>query len=415
MISQDITNISNIEFQLPISFKKIVKAYKSGDFLIGSQGGSSSGKTYNWLLLFIIKFCYDTSTKGELLTIATDTFPNLRHGAIKDFKELREKYGFDFEYHKTNNVATFPLGGTIEFRALDTFIKGKGARRDYLFLNEANRMEYETAYQMIMRTKKRVVLDFNPDIAFWYHTKFLNKLDSELSVYHFITTYKDLGNLCPKASRIAIEDRKYDLDIENKPLLDKAGKPIISTWYKVYGLGEIGEIEGLVYENVHTYRDVSEFPNEECTDVIGLDFGWTAQSAAVRLRIFPKSKKIYCQELFYEVYLSNEQIANRLRENNGEEYPVIADSADPKAIYQIKQLGINIHGAKKDKIENDLRLFGGYTFYYHKDSVNLRAEQLAYKFEEDKTTGDLLPTPRKTANHLLDAKRYGASIMLRRL
>jgi len=150
------------------------------------QGGTSAGKTFGILPILIDKAC-----KNELLEISvvSESVPHLRRGALKDFEKIMRSTNrwIDAHFNKSLLKYTFSNGSFIEFFSVDQPDKLRGARRNILYINECNNVNFEAYQQLSIRTSHEVWLDFNPTHEFWAHTELLQDKDSE----HLIVTYKD--------------------------------------------------------------------------------------------------------------------------------------------------------------------------------------------------------------------------------
>lgn len=220
------------------------------------QGGTSAGKTIAILLLLID---YATRNPNKLITVASVNHPHLRRGALRDFKNILTDNNYwdyyEINYNKSESTFTFFNGSMIEFVALDEG-KARGSRRDVLFLNEANLVSHEVFDQLEVRTRDFSLLDYNPTAEFWAHTEVITKDNADF----IICTYKDNEALEDSIVQ-SIESRK-----ENK------------NWWRVYGEGQIGELEGLVYSG---WQAIDNIPETAELLGYGLDFGFTNDPTAI--------------------------------------------------------------------------------------------------------------------------------------
>lgn len=351
------------------------------------SGGTSASKTIS-ILIWLID--YAQVAKNEVITVVAESVPHLRLGAIRDFKNIMLSHGYWKEDRWTEsapNIYTFESGSIIEFISFDKFGKAHGPRRDVLFLNEANNIPYDIADQLITRTRKLVWMDWNPTDEFWFYTEMLpNRTDID-----FITlTYLD-NEALDATSKAEIESHRHNL-----------------RWWKVYGLGQLGEIEGRIYTN---WKIIDEVPHEARLERHGLDFGYTNDPTGVVGVYYYNGGYIWDEEVFQKGLL-NKHIADALK--NFKPALVVADSAEPKSIEEIRQYGINIVGAKKHKQQyGDNRSYLKWSIGIVQDqqisitkrSVNLIKEYRNYLWQTDKD-GRILNEPEKGFDHLLDAGRY---------
>lgn len=362
-----------------------VTSYNSPDRIVVEQGGTSSGKTWRTLqVLFSIAY----KDPGCLISVVSESLPHLKRGAMRDFINLLLMYGVYSEkmHNKTDN--SFILGRSkVEFFGADQPDKLRGARRDYLFINECNNVQRSAFDQLEVRTKKKIWLDFNPVQEFWVH-EYILPMDG---VTFIKSTFRDNPFLDKEIIK-AIERRK-----ETDP-----------EWYRVFGMGEVGNIEGLIYSN---WDIVNEVPTDLKWTVWGLDFGYSNDETAL-VRISLNKGEIYLEEYIYETGLTANDIVKRLEDlgvPKNEE--IFADSADPATIEVIRRKGWFIKGAKKEGknyIVSTINVVKQYKLHVTKNSVNLIKELRNYKWL---VKGDeLQPKPIDNYNHILDAVRYGVSM-----
>ena len=207
------------------------------------QGGTSAGKTFGIIPILIDKAC-----KTELLeiSIVSESVPHLRRGALKDFEKIMRSTNrwIDGHFNKSLLKYTFANGSFIEFFSVDQPDKLRGARRNILYINECNNVNFEAYQQLSIRTSHEVWLDFNPTHEFWAHTELLNDKDSE----HLIITYKDNEAL---SDSIVAEIEKAEVKAKTSSYW--------SNWWKVYGLGQIGSLEGVIFNN---WKQIDSIPEE---------------------------------------------------------------------------------------------------------------------------------------------------------
>lgn len=348
------------------------------------QGGSSASKTYSILQKLILQA--QRSPEPKLISIVTDTHPNVEKGAFRDFVSIADPDGIP--YTSTKNPLQAKIGNwQFEFFGLDDERKARGGRRDILFINEANRVKWETARQLIMRTRDTVYIDYNPDAEFWVHERYLNKPDASMVV----VTYKD-NEACPQSAIDEIESYREDVE-----------------WYKVYGLGQIGNLyAGKIFRN----WEIADFP-ENGKHWYGLDFGFSNDPTAI-IRVWierGEKMKIYADEICYQKGLTNSDIANYIKSMGYGGEPVICDSAEPKSIYELKQYGINAHAADKrpGSVNAGIDFLRRADVYVTCRSENIIRENKLYRWKTDKE-GLFINQPIDAFNHAIDATRYACSL-----
>lgn len=343
-------------------------------------GGTSAGKTIGILEVLIDASQRDTSP--TLTSIVAESFPHLRRGAMRDFLSIMKEQGYykDARWDITNSVYTFETGSQIEFFSVDQPQKVRGARRDRLFINEANNIAFSAFEELEVRTKQYIFLDWNPTNEFWYYTDVKGKREDtdELTL-----TYKD-NEALDKAIVDSIESRR-----------ERKG------WFDVYGLGKLGEVEGRIFT---AWAIVDDIPHEARLERYGLDFGYTNDPSAI-VAIYYYNGGYLLDEITYQKGLSNKQIADIL--SNQKKALTIADSAEPKSIDEIKAFGINIQPTLKgkDSVRNGIQLVQDQQISVTKRSTNVIKEYRNYLWETDKD-GRVLNEPEHTWSHSMDAIRY---------
>ncbi len=356
------------------------------------QGGTASSKTYSILIILIDKAQRDE--KPTLTSVVSESFPHLKRGAIKDFLDIMVGLNLFKEerWNKTDYVYTFETGSKIEFFSADQPGKVRGPRRDRLFINEANNIPFEAFEQLEVRTKEFIFIDYNPVAEFWVNEEIFGKRDD---YEHIILTYKDNEALDENIVR-SIEARK---DRQN--------------WWRVYGLGEFGELEGKIYTG---WQFIDEIPNEARLERRGLDFGYSIDPTALIDVYYYNGGYIFDEQL-YQTHMSNRQIADFILDLPHPETLVIADSSEPKSIDELYSYGVNIRAAEKgqDSIRQGIQFIQDLPISVTKRSVNLIKEYRNYVWARDKLGKIITPNvPEDVLNHALDAARYAMSSLQRR-
>jgi len=344
-------------------------------------GGTSASKTIS-ILVWLID--YGQTTKNEILTVVAESFPHLQLGAIRDFRTIMVAQGYwdDARWNDSKHEYTFENGTKLEFISFDKFGKAHGPRRDVLFINEANNIPYNIADQLITRTRKIVWLDWNPTTEFWFYTEMLNKRQD----IDFITlTYLDNEAL----------DNNTKLEIE----AHKANK----SWWTVYGLGQLGEVEGLIYKG---WQVIDEIPHEARITRTGLDFGYTNDESAI-VDVYYLNGGYILDEILYRKGMTNKQLVDTLQYKE-QQALVIADSAEPKSIDELKAYGINIMPAKKGpgSVERGIDYVRSQRISVTRRSANILKEYRNYLFLVDKDGKITNEEDPACKNHSMSAIRY---------
>ena len=347
------------------------------------QGGTSASKTYSILAVLINKAIKEPNLE---ISVVAESIPHLRRGSLKDFiKILKWTNRFDDkQFNKSLLNYQFKNGSIFEFFSADDSSKLRGARRDILYINECNNVNFESYNELSIRTKKEVYLDFNPANEFWVHTELKDETDSDF----LILTYKDNEAL----------DERIVKEIEKNR--DKAlTSAYWANWWRVYGLGEIGMLEGVVFSN---WKIIDTIPTEAKLIGIGLDFGYTNDPTAI-IEIYNYNGQRIVNELKYQTGMLNSDIAKELPKN----VVIYADSSEPKSIDEIRRYGITIKGVTKgkDSINYGIDIMQQQNYLVTSQSTNLIKELRAYCWDQDKT-GKQLNKPQGKQDHGIDALRY---------
>lgn len=343
-------------------------------------GGTSAGKTIGIIQELI--HLAQTDKHATLTSVTSESFPHLKRGAMRDFLDIMETHQYfkPNSWNKSDFTYTFETGSKIEFFSLDQPHKVRGPRRDRLFINEANNNLFETFEQLEVRTKDTIWLDWNPTTEFWYYEHIQNRDDCE----ELTLTYKD-NEALDKAIVDTIERRK---DREQ--------------WWRVYGLGLLGEVEGRVYKG---WQLIDEIPHEARLEGYGLDFGYYPDPAAI-VAVYYYNGGYLLDEIAYTTNLDNPTLAKMLL--NLPRGLVVADSAEPKSIVELRNFGLNVLGAEKgpESVRYGVKTLQNLKISVTKRSLNLIKEYRNYVNAVDKQTGIFIMGKYDGEDHALDAARY---------
>ena len=305
---------------------------------------------------------------------------------MRDFLMIMEQHGYYVpnRWNKTDYTYTFETGSKLEFFSVDQPNKVKGPRRDRLFGNEINNWSngLETFEQLEVRTKEFIYIDWNPTNEFWFYDEILGKRND---VDHIILTYLD-NEALDKNIVASIEGRK-----------NRAG------WWRVYGLGQLGEVEGKIYKD---WEIIDEVPHHARLERFGIDFGYSNDPTAI-VAIYYYQGGYIVDELAFKLKMLNSHIADVIIAQEREGILVVADSAEPKSIAEIKLKGINIIGAEKgaDSVRNGIALVQDQRISMTKRSVNVIKAYRNYLWDTDKA-GTILNVPNHEFSDAMDALRY---------
>ena len=360
------------------------KNYNAIKRFVVNIAGSSSTKTYSIRHLLIVKAL--SSDQPLLISIVRKSFPSLRLSVMRDFFDILKSLDlYDESAYNATEKAYQLNKSTIEFFSIDDAQKRRGTKRNVLYINEANELSSEDFFQLQVRTTDQIFLDFNPSEYFWYNEELENREDVEV----IRSTYKDNPYLndaqVKEIERLQFTDAQY---------------------YQIYALGQFAGDVDLVYQ----HSIVDDIPVDTAKLIgLGMDFGFTNDPTTL-VEVWKEGEKIYLNEILYDQNLTNSDIASKMREAGVDRYvEVIADSAEPKSIEEIRRMGFNIKPAMKgpDSINNGIDILKRHQLLVTKDSTNLIHEFRRYKWITDKD-GNKLNKPIDTFNHALDAVRYVA-------
>jgi len=375
--------IANFTFQDTKSTQKIFSLKKR---IRAVTGGTSASKTIS-ILVWIIDYAQLKKNANKVVTIVSESYPHLAGGAIRDFENIMKDRGYwnDSLWNSTKHVYVFETGCKVEFLSVDTYGKAHGPRRDVLFINECNNLSYLIVDQLIARTNEIIWLDWNPITEFWFYTDLYPNRKEKID---FITlTYLDNDAL----NQTMIEE------IESH----KSNK----AWWTVYGLGQLGQLEGRIYTD---WNIIDAIPENARLVRYGLDFGYSIDPTVI-IAIYYFQGTFILDEVTYQKGLSNRSIADILL--NKPRAMVCADSAEPKSIDEIASYGINIIGSKKGpgSVNQGIQ-------YVQSQKVGITSRSLKtlkgyrnYLFVTDRN-GNVINEPDDTVHEWsnpMDAIRYG--------
>lgn len=349
-------------------------------------GGTSASKTISILLILIDKAIWHVNHKQPLLiSVVSESLPHLKRGALRDFLNIMESHGYMKEenYNKSDCTYSFAPNVKIEFFGVDSPDKVRGPRRDILFMNEANNCPYNSFDQLEVRTKKEIWLDWNPTNEFWFYSEILPHREIDLD---FITlTYLDNEALDPAIVK-SIEARKHN-----------------TSWWKVYGLGQLGEVEGKIYKD---WKIIDSIPHEARLERYGLDFGYANDPAAL-VAIYYYNGGYIIDELLFRTLMSNRKIADYINNSEAPNTLTIADSAEPKSIAEMLEYGLNIIGAQKGQgsVNQGIQWVQDQRMSVTKKSTNVIKAYRNYMWMTDRE-GNIVDKPDHRLSDAMDAVRY---------
>jgi len=344
-------------------------------FLI-NQGGSRSSKTYSIAQMLIV---YCLTTPGKMVSIIRKTFPTLRGTVMRDFFNVMKDLGLydEKKHHKTEQIYNFDNGSQVEFFGADNSQKLRGRKRDILWINESNEINFEEYTQLNMRTTEKIIFDFNPSDNF----HFLYDLISRPEAILIHSTYKD--NPFLKESQVK--------EIEGLIHYDES-------YYRIYALGEKGTGKTTIYTHHKHYEHLPEIKET----YYGLDFGFNHPTALIEVNVIENT--CYVREIIYKDRLTSLDLIKMMDELEiSKKKEIACDTARPEIIEDLRRKGYNAKSAIKD-VKDGIDSVKSSALYIHKESINLLKEISAYKW---KVNGDIvLDEPVKVYDDAMDAMRY---------
>lgn len=350
------------------------------------RGGTSAGKT---ICIILILIDYAIKNKGKEISIVSESVPHLRRGVLKDFLSILNglnRYK-ENQFNRSALKYTFTNGSYIEFFSTDQPNKLRGARRTDLFINECNNISFESYNQLMVRTSDQIWLDYNPSILFWVDKELIGQEDTD-----FITlTYKD-NEVLPQSIVKEIEKAR------------EKGKTSTywANWWKVYGLGELGSLEGVC---IPDWKEISNIPSEARLLSYGMDFGYSVDPTTL-IGLYKWNEAYIFDEVLYKKGMLNRDISRTLTQLDIKEN-IIADSAEPKSIAELVGYGHNVYPVSKgrDSVVYGINLINQNEIYITQRSKNLKRELQGYVWAKDKE-GNTLQKPTGSHPDCIDAARY---------
>lgn len=381
------------------AYFKILKLIKDNPsenvFVI--RGGQGASKTVSILELIIQSLL---SSEKEA-TVLSSELSKMKRTVIRDYKKICKDWGViqrEEDFNKSESKHEYPNDSYLDFLGADVIDVGKGFRRDILYINEADKMNVETAIQFISRAKLTII-DYNPDSLFW-GDEFINE-------NNFITlTFEDNEYLSESEVKSILEYRQKGFNDPTLPfdLLFKESNIKSKYWsnkWKVYGLGLVGALDGVVFDD---WEECDEVPLGAELLAIGLDWGFNHPTAAEK--VFKYNSDLYIDEIIYQSGLKNSDIISLLRAAGiTNRMVIVADSAEPKSIKELEDAGFTVEPADKgaDSIRNSTDTLKQFKIYITRRSTNVKREFSNCKWSKVKQ-GE----PEDLNNHSIDGVRYVA-------
>ena len=359
--------------------------YRTAVPVVINQGGTSSGKTYSILQVLFAKL---SAAPNQVCTVVGQDIPNLKAGALRDALDIYSSSEalrtLIASYNSQDRIFKFINGSLMEFKSYDGPQDAKSGKRDYLFVNEANGIPYPVYEELYLRTRLQTFIDYNPNAEFWVHEFEMGQPGRVL----FVSDHRD-NPFLSQNTRDKIEALK-DKDPE---------------LWRVYARGMTGKIEGLVLRDVFNAEALPEGAKYLGS---GMDFGFTNDPTTC-YDVHQAGGELYVDELLYTPGLTNPDIYAALCAiRPARQFNVVADSAEPKSIEELRRLGLPIEPAAKgpDSINAGIATLKAYRINLLPSCVNLKKEVSNYKWKIDRLTGKATNAPVDAFNHGIDALRY---------
>lgn len=391
------------------------------------QGGQGAGKTFG---ILVIAANHASSKPNKEIIVASSELSKMRLTVIKDFVKILRELGIYDDIQVSDTMFKFPSGSFIKFIGLDKEDIGKGLRSDIVFINEANKIAFDT-YRELTSRSKRVILDFNPNSEFWAHVEVITRDDAEF----LILTYKDNEFLSHQELK-EIERYKllayHDPDAENPDTPFNVKSKYWQNKWHVYGLGIIGTNPNRIF----FWDEVSDdfYQKLNVPKYYGVDWGTVDPWGILEAKYYDGG--LYLHELNYK---SENQIkeectpAELQKMYNPQETDnqtlvkwyfsklgiskkshIVCDNNRPMKILALHEAGYDysIEAPKPPgSIIDGIDLVSGLRVYYTSSSKNLKWEQENYSRMVDRY-GIVLEEPQDLANHLIDPTRYVALFLV---
>lgn len=355
--------------------------------IIVEQGGTRSGKTYNILLWIILH--YTPRNKNKTITICRKAFPSLRASVMRDFLDILRKLNiYQEDNHNKSNSEYKLYGNLVEFISLDMPQKVRGRKRNLLFINEANELNWEDWQQLIFRTDERIIIDYNPsDEYHWIYDKVIPREDCDF----YRTTYLDNPFL----------ENSIKQEIERLKETDEQ-------YWQIYGLG----LKGISKATIFNYNECNQIPEDAKFIAYGADAGYSNDPSTL-VSVYTKDYNLYIKEHLYRTQMTTKDLHNTFKEVGVARNQMYMDSSEPRLIEELRRMGWNIRPSLKgrDSINAGIDLLKRYKINIISSSDNAIQEFRNYKWKEDKT-GKLTNTPEDKNNHIIDAVRYATYSVL---
>lgn len=356
------------------------------------RGGQGASKTISIVQLIIQSLL----TSEKEAAILSSELSKMKRTVVRDYKKICKDWGVivdDDGWNKSECKHEYFNGSYLDFLGADVNDVGKGFRRDILYINEADKMDVNTAVQFISRAGLTII-DYNPDSLFWG--------DDYINENNFLSLTFEDNEYLSESERNSILDYKQkgfknpnlpDNELFNE---DNIASKYWSNKWRVYGMGLVGSIEGAVFEN---YDVIDVLPENAKLEYYGCDFGFSVSKLAI-ISVWKLDGRYILKEEVYANDITNDAVIGLFNYQKGK--PVYCDYAEPKSIRELQMTGIN---ALPCESKTDIKKHAIQKLHQNGFSVvksdNLLNELRLYRYNE-KTQ-----QPEKSKqDHLIDAMLY---------
>lgn len=367
-------------------------------------GGGGSGKSHFIAQKLIIKCLYLPRRK---LLVIRKVGATLKDSVWASFISILSQLGPVVEsINKSDYTITLINGSQILFKGLDDQEKIKSiAGITDIFVEEATELTVEDFSQLNLRLRSKepynqIHLAFNPiSKANWcYKYFFENGSPKDCIVVQ--TTYKDNPHL-PQS----YVDSLMELEQRNP------------AYFKIYVLGEFATLDKLVFPKIEK-RIVSDEEIKNALFWVGMDFGYTNDPTAITWGYYePAEKILFITGEYDSKGMTNDVIAQTLIDLGLSKERIVADSAEPKSIDELKKLGIkriiaSIKGP--DSIKLGIDRMQRCEIVIDTRCPHTIEEFENYTWQKDRKTGEYINQPIDMFNHHIDSIRYGIQTVIKK-
>jgi phage terminase large subunit len=376
---------------------------KSRYFVV--TGGRGSGKSFG-VNVFLLNLTYES---GHKVLFTRFTLTSAAASIIPEFIEKIELMGVESDFRITKDeIINLTTGSSIMFKGIRTSSGNQTAALKSLsgvttfVLDEAEELVDEDTFSKIdfsirSNTKSnRVILILNPTTKeHWIYQRFFmypnvkaGTNGSKGDVTYIHTTFEDNKDNLSKSYL----EQLYDLK----------RRDIVKFEHQILG-GWLNKAEGTIITN----WKVGHFVQTELM-CYGQDFGFSTDiTSLVKVSVDKDTRSVYVKQIYGKTNLSTSDIAYRNKKECGTDL-IICDSAEPRLISELKNMGLNIRPTikKKGSILSGIALMQDYQIIVDRESNGIIREINNYVWHERNQR------PVDKFNHYIDAIRYSLMYLL---